>query len=136
MDDFASTLFTVDEASDLPIWVQLRNRIEFLIRTGKFAPGEQLPSVRTISATAQINFSTVTKAFRDLELNGYIEAVRGRGMYVKGVPNAGDGSLDAIDAQLESCIRQYRDEGITYEEIRERICSVIDGAVHKNTPNR
>ncbi len=39
-------LFRVDETSDLPIWAQLRNRFAYLIRTGFFKPGEQLPSVR------------------------------------------------------------------------------------------
>ena len=76
-------IFEVDDTSDLPIWVQLRNRITYLIRTGYFAPGQQLPSIRSLSAEAKINYSTVTKAYRELELAGLIVMVRGRGMYVQ-----------------------------------------------------
>ena len=77
------TVFTVDETSDLPIWVQLRNRIAYLIKTGFFQPGEQLPSVRSMAAEAKINYNTVTKAYRDLELSSLIVSIRGRGMFVQ-----------------------------------------------------
>ena len=70
------TVFEVDELSDLPIWVQLRNRIAHLIRTGYFSPGEQLPSVRSLAADAKINYNTVTRAYRDLELSDDIARKR------------------------------------------------------------
>ena len=76
-------IFHVDETSDLPIWAQLRNRIAYLIRTGFFAAGDQLPSVRSLAADASINYNTVTKAYRDLELSRLIVSVRGRGMFVQ-----------------------------------------------------
>ncbi len=40
-------LFEIDESSGLPVWVQLRNRFVYLIKTGHYQPGDQLPSVRT-----------------------------------------------------------------------------------------
>ena len=66
-------IFEVDESSDLPIWVQLRNRITYLIRTGYFKSGDQLPSVRSVAADAGINYNTVTKAYRDLEFAKLID---------------------------------------------------------------
>lgn len=75
-------LFRVDETSDLPIWAQLRNRMAYLIRTGHFQAGEQLPSVRSLAADAKINYNTVTKAYRDLELSGLIASIRGRGCFI------------------------------------------------------
>ena len=130
--DKQQSLFVVDETSDLPIWVQLRNRFAYLIRTGHFKPGEQLPSVRSLAADAKINYNTVTKAYRDLELENLIVSVRGRGMYVqKNVPDEAEPAEVAIDVQLEDCIRQYRALGLTYEDIEARFDSIAQDMADK-----
>lgn len=118
-------VFRVEETSDLPIWAQLRNRMTYLIKTGALAAGEQLPSVRSLAADAQINYNTVTKAYRDLELSGLIVSVRGRGMFVqKGVVGEEEATA-AADALLEDCIRHYRAAGLTYSEIAQRTAKMI-----------
>lgn len=118
-------LFRVDETSDLPIWAQLRNRFAYLIHAGFFGAGDQLPSVRSLAAEAKINYNTVTKAYRDLELSGLIVSVRGRGMFVQRNISSGESEEDAIDALLENCIRQYLSKGMTYHEARERMISIV-----------
>lgn len=128
-------IFTVDDSSDLPIWVQLRNRMAFLIRTGFFEEGEQLPSVRSIAAEARINYNTVTKAYHELEVDKLIVNVRGRGMFVKrNLPQDEVPEVTAADAALEDVIVQYHLTGMTYEEIAqhisEKIAEKIDRAVH------
>ena len=125
-------LFRVDETSDLPIWAQLRNRMAYLIRTGHFQAGEQLPSVRSLAADAKINYNTVTKAYRDLELSGLIVSVRGRGMFVQRNISPDASEEDAVDALLENCIRQYRSKGMTYRETRDRMLSIIDDMERKS----
>lgn len=124
-------VFRVEETSDLPIWVQLRNRMAYLIKTGKLSAGEQLPSVRSLAADAKINYNTVTKAYRDLELSGLIVSVRGRGMFVQKDVDVDDGEESAVDALLETCIRQYRAAGLTYQEIIARATSMITLMEHK-----
>lgn len=124
--DSDAVVFHVDETSDLPIWVQLRNRIAYLIRTGHYAPGEQLPSVRSLAATANINYNTVTKAYRDLELSGMIVSLRGRGMFVQKSITFEDDEREAADALFDSCLQQYRSCGMTFQEIRERVVALID----------
>ena len=120
-------IFEVDDTSDLPIWVQLRNRITYLIRTGYFAPGQQLPSIRSLSAEAKINYSTVTKAYRELELAGLIVMVRGRGMYVqKNLELEEEPDIVAADLMLEDCIKRYRLGGMTFEEIVQRASAYIE----------
>ena len=120
-------IFEVDDTSNLPIWVQLRNRITYLIRTGYFAPGQQLPSIRSLSAEAKINYSTVTKAYRELELTGLIVMVRGRGMYVqKNLEPEEEPDIVAADLMLEDCIKRYRLGGMTFEEIAQRASEYIE----------
>lgn len=78
-------LFEIDESSGLPVWVQLRNRFVYLIKTGHYQPGDQLPSVRTLAAEAAINYNTVSKVYVNLESDGYVESVRGRGVFVRDI---------------------------------------------------
>lgn len=124
--NYDETIFKVDDTSDLPIWVQLRNRIVYLIRTGYFKPGEQVPSVRSVSANARINYNTVTKAYKDLEQSGLVISIRGRGLFVqKDMENNDQEHAEkAIDAMIEDCIHRYRSTGMTYEDVRARLLHV------------
>lgn len=120
-------VFHVDETSDLPIWVQLRNRIAYLIRTGYFKPGEQVPSVRSMSASAKINYNTVAKAYNDLETSGMIVSIRGRGMYVqKDLVSDDKLEEEAVDAILDECIRKYHAMGMPFKDIRAKLIELID----------
>lgn len=124
-------LFRVDETSDLPIWAQLRNRMAYLIRTGGFKAGDQLPSVRSLAADAKINYNTVAKAYRDLELAGLIVSIRGRGMFVQKGVSVEDEEDSAIDALLESCIRRYLGRGMTYDDVRDHMNAITTALEQK-----
>jgi GntR family transcriptional regulator len=124
--NYNKDIFSVDDTSDLPIWVQLRNRIAFLIRTGYFEAGEQLPSVRSLSTGARINYNTVTKAYKDLEQSNLIVSIRGRGMYVqKNITPNQESAESAVDIVVEDCVRQYRSTGMTFEETRARMQDIV-----------
>lgn len=117
-------LFVVDESSDLPIWAQLRNRFTFLIRSGSLKEGEQLPSVRSLAAQAHINYNTVARAYRDLELAGLVVSLRGRGMFVQ-APAAADDTTGDVDAIFEDCVAQYRALGMTYDDIAGHLDDIL-----------
>lgn len=120
----AGDLFVVDETSDLPIWAQLRNRFTFLIRSGALKEGEQLPSVRSLAAQAHINYNTVARAYRDLELAGLAVSLRGRGMFVQAPTTAGDTTAD-VDAIFEDVVAQYRALGMTYDDIAGHLDDIL-----------
>lgn len=125
-------LFFVDKTSDLPVWVQLRNRIAYLIRTGHYIAGDQLPSVRSLAAEASINYNTVTKAYRDLELSGLITSIRGRGVFVqKSIESPESEAVEAADALFENCLQQYRTCGMSFDDVRDRVVSKINEQEHK-----
>lgn len=75
-------VFHIDEASGVPLWIQIRKRLVFLITSGRFARGERLPSVRELSVNFGVNYNTVNKVYQDLERDGYIFTKRGLGTYV------------------------------------------------------
>ena len=100
-------LFEIDESSGLPVWVQLRNRFVYLIKTGHYQPGDQLPSVRTLAAEAAINYNTVSKVYVNLEHDGYVESVRGRGVFVRDIGDrAADDVRSIVDTEIEESIRR------------------------------
>lgn len=74
--------FQVDDNSDIPIWIQIRKRLVYLIRSGKLDENERLPSVRELSVQLWVNYNTINKVYQDLERDGFIFTRRGKGSYV------------------------------------------------------
>ena len=71
--------FQVDDNSDIPIWIQIRKRLVYLIRSGKLDENERLPSVRELSVQLGVNYNTINKVYQDLERDGFICTRRGTG---------------------------------------------------------
>ena len=65
-----------------PIYTQVKDGLRKLILTGALAPGTRLPSVRELAAELAINPNTIQRAYRELETEGYICSVPGRGSFV------------------------------------------------------
>ncbi|MDO4442963.1 MAG: GntR family transcriptional regulator [Slackia sp.] len=117
--------FRLDETSGLPVWLQLRNRLIYLIKTGYYRPGEQLPSVRSLAADLSINYNTVSKAYVDLEHAGYVTSVRGRGVFVRETPESlHDEMASAVDTVLEDAIRRCLSMGMSLDEVQLRILDI------------
>lgn len=72
----------MDDNSDIPIWIQIRKRLVYLIRSGKLDENERLPSVRELSVQLGVNYNTINKVYQDLERDGFIFTRRGKGSYV------------------------------------------------------
>jgi len=69
--------------SSVPVYAQIENEIQFAIASGKLKAGDQLPSVKSLATRLEINFNTVTKSYRDLEVMGLLYTRRGMGVYVE-----------------------------------------------------
>lgn len=68
--------------SDRPIFLQIVERIQMDIISGKYAPGDKLPSVRDLASEAAVNPNTMQKAFTELERTGLVYSVRTSGRYI------------------------------------------------------
>ena len=92
--------FQVDERSGVPIWMQIRKRLVYLITSGKYACDTRLPSVRELSVRLGVNYHTINKVYQDLERDGFIFTKRGRGSFVADVSrvdySADDGEMEAL----------------------------------------
>ncbi|WP_313799684.1 GntR family transcriptional regulator [Cytobacillus sp.] len=75
-------MFELDIRSRKPIYEQLVERLKELIITEVLKTDEQLPSVRTLAQQLTINPNTIQKAYRELETQGYIYSIKGKGSFV------------------------------------------------------
>jgi GntR family transcriptional regulator len=115
----ATMLFEIDHNSDLPLWVQLRQRIVHLISSGHYRPGDQLPTVRGLAADLAINYNTVNKAYLSLTHDGYIMSVRGRGVFVSAHDELTSERVLEAEALLQDLLESLRALGLTTWEIRK-----------------
>lgn len=74
--------FDIDQRSSVPIYRQLVDGIREATARGILPVGEKLPSVRELAARIAINPNTIGKAYQELEREGVIESLRGRGTFV------------------------------------------------------
>ena len=72
----------LDSRDPRPIYEQVFDALRGLIVTGVLAPGEKLPSVRELAGTLAINPNTIQRAYRELEADGYLCSVPGKGSFV------------------------------------------------------
>ncbi len=73
----------IQNSSDIPIYQQIYEQIKEEILSGKITQGEVLPSIRQLSRELKVSVITTTRAYTDLENEGYIMIVQGKGCFVK-----------------------------------------------------
>jgi GntR family transcriptional regulator len=74
--------FSINPRSSVPIYQQIKEQVRKGIDGGLLEPGDRLPSVRELAAQLLVNPNTVAKAYQELELEGVVATVRGRGTFV------------------------------------------------------
>ncbi|HJF66541.1 GntR family transcriptional regulator [Slackia equolifaciens] len=118
--------FEVDQTSDVPPWVQLAQRIAYLINTGYFKPGDRLPTVRALAADISLNFNTVNKAYLSLSNDGYLESSRGRGVFVRDLDaDVSQEYTQEVDQMMDDLISGCRDLGLSLDDIQQRMSRKI-----------
>jgi len=112
----------IDVRSSVPIWLQLRNRLIFLISSGYCRPGDRLPTVRELAIDLKINYNTVAKVYQSLIHDGYIVSQRGRGTYVDDVTRPRGVEQDSpADGVIDIMINQCVELGVPVEDIAAQV---------------
>ena len=75
--------FHIQQESDIPASTQLYNQICFAIAARHYPPGHRLPSTRQLAMQTGLHRNTISKVYRQLELDGVVEAIAGSGIYVR-----------------------------------------------------
>ena len=114
-------IIAINEYSDIPIYIQIRDQIVLGISDGRLAPGEQLPTVRGLAEEIGINSMTVNKAYQLLKQEGYIYTDRRNGAKVRERLEFAKELSKESKEQLKKVISETKIRGIAKEEFY-KIC--------------
>lgn len=110
-------MFELDFRSRKPIYEQICDKIKELIAMGELKGGEQLPAVRALAKEIGINHNTIQKAFSQLEREGVINSVAGKGSFVNGsIDNTGMFKKKALE-EISRTIEKNMIYQITLEDV-------------------
>ena len=118
-------MFDIDFKNRRPIYEQLIKQIKMMIIQGVFETDEKLPPVSKLAQEITINPNTIQKAYRELESEGYIYSVPGKGRFVSDVHEAVEAQrADALTGELEFIVKELISLGISKDVIKEKIDQV------------
>lgn len=121
-------MFQLDPKSRKSIYEQVIDNLKELIMTGKLQAGEKLPSVRDLSKTITVNPNTVSKAYKELERQGYVYTQAGLGTFVSDADEIAPGikELEAAKENFDEAFKALLYLGIEYEKAKKIALSIID----------
>ncbi|VEG98806.1 Uncharacterized HTH-type transcriptional regulator yurK [Slackia heliotrinireducens] len=124
------SLIAIDESSGVPLWIQLRNRLVFLIVSGTFLPGQQLPTVRELCAELNVNYNTVSKVYKDIEKDGYVITRRGKGTFVAELDLRDASQQEGIAAAnllVDKFLDEMKELGLTASDAASLVAERVGG---------
>lgn len=111
-------MFELDLRSRDPIYQQLVDKFKSLIIKKVLQTDEQLPSVRTLAQQLTVNPNTIQKAYRELEAQGYIYSVKGKGSFVAPiVEHNNDETIDTLMSELKKLLLEAIFLGVAKEDL-------------------
>lgn len=110
-------MLTLNYRDSEPIYGQIKNGLKKLIVTGALAPGEKLPSVRSMAASLAINPNTIQRAYNELEGEGYIYSVPGKGSFATGDPDADTSRRRELWERARELVAELKYLGVSQEEL-------------------
>ncbi len=115
---------SVNPASEVPLYVQVKNQIRLAVDRRQLKPGEQLPTVRDLALSLNINANTVARIYADLEREGYLSRRRGIGTFAVD-PHEGEAPEPPGKAHLAETVRQLKALGYSPRQIIEMTAEVL-----------
>ena len=100
-----------------PIYEQIKDGLRKLIVTGALGTGEKLPSVRALATQLSINPNTIQRAYNELEGEGYIYSVPGKGSFASGSMDADAARRKELLTRVRELVTELRYLGVTDEEL-------------------
>lgn len=119
----------ISNASGLPIYEQIASQIKALIMNGTLKEGEMLPSIRVIAKELKVSVITTKRAYADLERDGFIEVVQGRGSFVsaRNLDFIREEQLKNTEMHIQKAVEAARIGNISLEELMEMLNLMYEG---------
>ncbi len=118
----------LDYHSRTPIYEQIKEQIVLDISRGILKKDDQLPSLRQLSASLGLNINTVKRALSELEAQGVIYTIAGKGVFVSGDTNSQNIYLNQSLDNLRLSLQNAKNMGVTPEQVQSLVDEIFKGA--------
>lgn len=118
----------ISNSSGVPIYEQIEEQIKSQILSGELAEGDALPSMRVLAKELKISIITTKRAYEDLERDGFIESITGKGSFVKGINSdmVKENMLFSIQELLEKAVDKAILCNVSYDELSEMLALLYE----------
>ena len=118
----------ISNASDKPIYEQIALQIRDAILTGELTQGETLPSIRSLANDLRISVITTKRAYAELEAQGFIDTVQGKGSFVTGgnVELLREERVRQVEELLGKALEKAKAVGVTTTELHEMLDTLAE----------
>ncbi len=115
--------FRLDPRSGVPVYRQLIDQVMAGVAAGALAPGDQLPTVRQVAVDLAINLNTVARAYRELEIRGFLETQQGTGTFISNQKVRRDDveRRRQIEQLVTDFVARAGSSGFTLEELLDEL---------------
>ena len=119
----------ISNADSRPIYEQVSQQIRQAILSGALQEGELLPSIRALAKDLRISVITTKRAYDELERDGYIHTVAGKGCYVAPLDSGRvrEDCLCRIEEQLQKALELAHSCGVSVDELAEMLHAMEEG---------
>ena len=119
----------ISNSSGKPIYEQITDQVKSQIMSGQLRAGDALPSMRALAQSLRISLITTKRAYNDLEAEGFIETVTGKGSFVAAQDPQllRESNLREAEAHIGRAVEVARRAGISREELHEILDIEYDG---------
>ena len=110
----------ISNSSGKPIYEQITNQVKAAILSGELSPGDALPSMRLLAKELRISVITTKRAYEELEREGFVETVVGKGSFVarQNRELLREARLREVEARLEQAVEAARAGGVSLAELQ------------------
>lgn len=124
----------ISNSAETPLYRQIINQFRIGILEGDILPGETMPSIRVLAAELSISVITTKRAYDELELEGLLEAIPGKGFFAAGNNKMlRERRLKILEELLENALKQAAYLGISQEELISMIKVLKEEEVGTNS---
>lgn len=114
-------MFSLNTRDPSPIYEQLKSQLRRMILSGVLATQEKLPSVRELAMELAINPNTIQRAYRELEAEGYIHTVAGKGSFVSPLAEVDEGRIRLLTKQFANAAAELLRLGVDKKSLTDMI---------------
>lgn len=119
----------ISNTSNKPIYEQITTQIKDMILSGELSPGDSLPGMRSLAKDLKISVITTKRAYNDLEEEGYIETVIGKGSFIanKNMEILKEEQLKNIEELIQKAVDYAKVSKVSLQELKEILEMIYRG---------